>query len=265
MNISKTLQACAFAASICTPQLLFAAPCDDATEAWTIVSDAIDALESGRFPVAERTIAPLIASTCNPSGTQADLVTRARAEALLIQLQLHARPVRERLQNSPQPPPAARRNTQAFNQWMRRTFTPFVQDVFQSINGPLTAEVVSLANMTADLPSIHVEAVALLADLFAQFGSLYRRAPIPPDIQRNPDLLAAYAQLRDEFIERFFATAGEGYVRVRRLSQEHHLEPRLARRASAWLAIHNVQIPETSGSDSSESGTTPTTIRRPNR
>lgn len=67
-----------------------------------------------------------------------------------------------------------------------------------------------------------IAAVSRLADMYFQFAQTIRNAPIPPDIQRNADLLDAYRLVLDQRTQPFMNTASEGFQRCIRTATQVH-------------------------------------------
>src|SRR5260221_3210432 len=155
---------------------LRAAPCDNASDAWTAVSRAADALDGGRTHEAERYIAPLLATESIPAGTQIEWIARARAEAQLIQFQIHARPLVDRLAHPPRPPSTAR-DRHGFDVWMRSEAVPWIGRVHHDLDA-LQSEAQPLLRAENGSLALRVEASAIMTDLFSEFSAVVRDMPL---------------------------------------------------------------------------------------
>jgi tetratricopeptide (TPR) repeat protein len=124
----------------------------------------------------------------------------------------------QRFQNErfPRNPGTTRR---AFDAWVVRSLTPYIQ-LRQQLLDAASAKYVEVVNM--HVPNWEIAAVSRLADMYYQFAQTIRNAPIPPDIQRNADLLDAYRLVLDQRTQPFMNTASEGFQRCIRTATQVH-------------------------------------------
>ena len=124
----------------------------------------------------------------------------------------------QRFQNErfPRNPGTTRR---AFDTWVERSLTPYIR-LRQQLLDAASAKYVEVVNM--HVPNWEIAAVSRLADMYFQFAQTIRNAPIPPDIQRNADLLDAYRLVLDQRTQPFMNTASEGFQRCIRTATQVH-------------------------------------------
>ncbi len=100
----------------------------------------------------------------------------------------------------------------AYDVWVQRELTPFIQEQIRLLRGDLTRAYTEVVNH--HVPRWEVAAYQRLASMFHRFHMYVRSAPLPPDIARVPELIDAFDALicrdpRDPGLE----TATEGYRR----------------------------------------------------
>ncbi len=110
-------------------------------------------------------------------------------------------------------------NRRAFDAWVERSLTPYIR-TRQGLLDSATAKYVEVVNM--HVPNWEIAAVSRLADMYYQFAQTIRNAPIPPDIQRNDELLDAYRLVLDQRTQPFMNTASEGFQRCIRTATQVH-------------------------------------------
>jgi len=108
----------------------------------------------------------------------------------------------------------------AYDQWVTRTLTPFIQEQVRFLREEATRQYTEVVNM--HVPNWEVAAYSRLADMFYQFAVYIRTSPPPADIQRVPELLDAWNVIKDEQTQVFVDTATEGYQRCIRTSTTVH-------------------------------------------
>ena len=116
----------------------------------------------------------------------------------------------------PRNPGTSRR---AFDLWTERQLTPYIR-LRQQLLDAASAKYVEVVNM--HVPNWEIAAVSRLADMYYQFATTIRNAPIPPDIQHNADLLDAYRLVLDQRTQPFMNTASEGFQRCIRTATQVH-------------------------------------------
>jgi len=106
------------------------------------------------------------------------------------------------------PPYSGGSTRRAFDTWVQRSLTPYVQNR-QTLLNDAQRRYEELMRM--DSPNWKIAAAARLADMYFQFAQTIRTAPVAPDIQRNADLLDAYNVRRDEVTQPFVNSATTGF------------------------------------------------------
>jgi len=100
----------------------------------------------------------------------------------------------------------------AYDVWVQRELTPFIQEQIRLLRGDLTRAYTEVVNHHA--PRWEVAAYHRLASMFHRFHVYVRSAPLPPHLARHPALIDAFDDLicrdpRDSVLD----VATEGYRR----------------------------------------------------
>ncbi|MEZ4408914.1 MAG: hypothetical protein R3A52_20955 [Polyangiales bacterium] len=107
----------------------------------------------------------------------------------------------------------------AFDTWNTRTFTPYIQNRMQLVE-QATRLYTNVIEM--HVPNWEIAGAYRLANMYYQFAVTIRTAPVPPDIQRNAELLDAWNVVRDERTQPFVNTASTGFQAcIQRATQVH--------------------------------------------
>jgi tetratricopeptide (TPR) repeat protein len=110
-------------------------------------------------------------------------------------------------------------NRAAFDRWATNQLTPYIQNRTRLLEDAQRkyTEVIQM-----HVPNWEIAAAARLADMYYQFAVTIRTSPVPPDVQRNADLLDAWNVLRDERTQPFINTATTGFQAcITRATQVH--------------------------------------------
>ncbi|MFO0605604.1 MAG: hypothetical protein U0324_20650 [Polyangiales bacterium] len=81
----------------------------------------------------------------------------------------------------------------AYDVWVQRELTPFIQEQIRLLRGDLTRAYTEVVNHHA--PRWEVAAYQRLASMFYRFHVYVRSAPLPPEFVRHPELMEAYESL----------------------------------------------------------------------
>ena len=187
---------------------------DNQAQAITYFNQAVTAWGSGEHPEGEATIRRELDDALE--GDAVEKSKEAVAEARFhIAEQLYQRFRARRL-----PVFHGSSGRRAYDQWVTRTLTPFIQEQIRFLREDATRQYTEVVNM--HVPNWEVAAYSRLADMFYQFAVYIRTSPAPADIQRVPELLDAWNVLKDEQTQPFVDTATEGYQRCIRTSTTVH-------------------------------------------
>ena len=84
----------------------------------------------------------------------------------------------------------------AWDAWAGRTLNRFIAEQMRFLNEDATQQCTVVVNM--HVPTWEVAAYARLAEIFLQFAAYVRRAPLPPDLRRHPEIIDVYCAMRDD-------------------------------------------------------------------
>ena len=212
-----------------------AAPCDDANDAWHVIEIGLEAQRHGDARAIEHAVDVLTSARCVPSGANIDLVARARFEARLLVLELHADAARAALSHAPR---QTARGGEGYRQWVARAITPWITAQLTSVRA-VTSEATSLAHDTVDdSTGVAVDALSALVSLEMDLAIAVDRLPVPAEIERDPELLRAYRTTIQDGTQSIVDSVRDGYRSIASRSQRSAVIPREARRAEAWLLLH---------------------------
>ncbi len=99
-------------------------------------------------------------------------------------------------------------NRAAFDRWATNQLTPYIQNR-QRLLDEAQRKYTEVIQM--EIPNWQIAAAARIADMNYQFAVTIRTSPVPPDVQRNPDLMDAWNLLRDERTQPYINTATTGF------------------------------------------------------
>jgi hypothetical protein len=111
-------------------------------------------------------------------------------------------------------------NARAFNNWVEHTLAPFITQQRTYLEQDATRQYQAVIAM--HVPNWEIAAAARLGDMFYAFATYIRTADVPPDVQRNPDLLDAWNVMRDERSQGFVDVAKVGFEGCIRRATEVH-------------------------------------------
>ncbi|MBL8601839.1 MAG: tetratricopeptide repeat protein [Myxococcales bacterium] len=110
-------------------------------------------------------------------------------------------------------------NRRAFDTWTQQRLTPYIVSR-RRLMEEATAKYTEV--MAMRVPNWEIAGASRISDMNNQFAITIRNAPIPPDVQRNADLLDAYRLLLDETTQPFINTAVTGFTAcIVRATQVH--------------------------------------------
>lgn len=210
-----------------------AAPCDDASDAWTVIDAGIHAEQQGDPRAVERAVSALTENRCTPAGAHRDWIARARLEARLLVLEARVRAAGSGLSHMPR---QTGRSGPTYLLWIRRAIAPWITTQMAAVRAVMRDGSTLAADATGE-PGIAAEALAAVIGLELELATAVEHVPMSDDLRRDPELARTYRSLVQDNTRTLVDSVREGHRALVALARREAILPRAARRVEAMLLL----------------------------